>query len=277
VRGAPPANELVVLDGKVAAHSGGLNLVAAVTSPSQYYYLGSEVVAAKTNEIPAGPRVVRAARADRLARQPRRAPHTDRDRPRHCYGARRRLFADHQSQPTRPPSGGANPRARTGLPFFDHLKDPSALRWTDLEKGQPVTRTLVVDHVVRDLDAESAGLPIVAEGALTARTHRRGARERRADHQSPAHRPQPRRVARSEHPALGIETGLHARLDASRHDDRCRLRGGFSLWANSLFIHSREQNPTAITSPPPNTKAASPQTTPDAPSALSSPNAFLRE
>jgi hypothetical protein len=76
---------------------------------------------------------------------------------------------------------------------------------------------------------------------------------------------------------LGIETGLHARLDASRHDDRCRLRGGFSLWANSLFIHSREQNPTAITSPPPTAKAASPQTTPDAPSALSSPNAFLRE
>jgi len=44
-----------------------------------------------------------------------------------------------------------------------------------------------------------------------------------------------------------IETGLHARLDASRHDDRCRLRrrkaiwnhGMFKRWANSLFMHWR--------------------------------------
>ena len=52
VRGAPPANEIVVLDGKVPAHSGGLNVVSAVTSPG-LYFLGSEVVAEKTNEIPA--------------------------------------------------------------------------------------------------------------------------------------------------------------------------------------------------------------------------------
>ena len=46
-----------------------------------------------------------------------------------------------------------------------------------------------------------------------------------------------------------IETGLHARLDASRHDDRCRLRrpkavwlhGMFNRWANSLFIHWRHR------------------------------------
>lgn len=43
----------------------------------------------------------------------------------------------------------------------------------------------------------------------------------------------------------GIETGLHARLDASRHDDTYRLRqpnavwlhGMFTRWANSMFIH----------------------------------------
>jgi hypothetical protein len=52
VRGAPPADELVVLDGKVPAHSGGRNVVSAITSPGQYF-LGSEVVAEKTNEIPA--------------------------------------------------------------------------------------------------------------------------------------------------------------------------------------------------------------------------------
>lgn len=52
VRGPPPKDELVVLDGKVPGHSGGLNVVTAVTAPS-LHYLGSEVVAAKTNEIPA--------------------------------------------------------------------------------------------------------------------------------------------------------------------------------------------------------------------------------
>lgn len=52
VRGAPPAEDIVVLDGKVPGHSGGLNVVSAITSPS-LHYLGSTVVADKTNEIPA--------------------------------------------------------------------------------------------------------------------------------------------------------------------------------------------------------------------------------
>lgn len=52
VRGAPPPDEIVVLDGKVPGHSGGLNVVTAITAPG-LYYLGSEVVADKTNEIPA--------------------------------------------------------------------------------------------------------------------------------------------------------------------------------------------------------------------------------
>jgi hypothetical protein len=52
VRGAPPPDEIVVLDGKVPGHSGGLNVVTAVTAPG-LYYLGSAVVAEKTNEIPA--------------------------------------------------------------------------------------------------------------------------------------------------------------------------------------------------------------------------------
>lgn len=52
VRGAPPQEEIVVLDGKMPKHSGGLNVVTAVTVPS-LHYLGSEVVAEKTNEIPA--------------------------------------------------------------------------------------------------------------------------------------------------------------------------------------------------------------------------------
>jgi hypothetical protein len=51
VRGAPPQGDLVVLDGKEPLHSGGLNVVTAMTSPS-LHYLGSAVVPDKTNEIP---------------------------------------------------------------------------------------------------------------------------------------------------------------------------------------------------------------------------------
>ena len=52
IRGAPPADELVVLDGKQPKHSGGQNVVTAITAPS-LHYLGSEVVAEKSHEIPA--------------------------------------------------------------------------------------------------------------------------------------------------------------------------------------------------------------------------------
>lgn len=52
VRGQPPASDIVVLDGKEPKHSGGLNVVTAVSSPG-LHYLGSEVVPEKTNEIPA--------------------------------------------------------------------------------------------------------------------------------------------------------------------------------------------------------------------------------
>jgi hypothetical protein len=46
----------------------------------------------------------------------------------------------------------------------------------------------------------------------------------------------------------GIENGVHARLDASRHDDTCRLRqpnavwlqAMFTRWANSMFMHWKQ-------------------------------------
>jgi hypothetical protein len=51
----------------------------------------------------------------------------------------------------------------------------------------------------------------------------------------------------------GIENGLHARLDLSRNDDRCRLRTPqalglhsiFTRLANSLFIAWRTHQPQA--------------------------------
>jgi hypothetical protein len=51
VRGAPPAGDLVVLDGKEPRHGGGHGVLSAVSVPG-LHYLGSQMVCEKTNEIP---------------------------------------------------------------------------------------------------------------------------------------------------------------------------------------------------------------------------------
>jgi hypothetical protein len=50
VRGPVPEDEIIAIDGKVPAHSGGKNVVTAISSPSQHY-LGCVVTAEGTNEI----------------------------------------------------------------------------------------------------------------------------------------------------------------------------------------------------------------------------------
>jgi hypothetical protein len=120
------------------------------------------------------------------------------------------------------------------------------VRWTDLEKGALVTRTLVA----RPLDGEAAGFPLVAQAA---RVHRQ--REGKPPESvalltsRPAGQLSPARWLAANLQHWGIETGLHARLDVSRHDDTCRLRrrkavrihGMFNRWANSLFMHWRRR------------------------------------
>lgn len=51
VRGQPPPDELIALDGKEPRHGPGDAILTAVTVPSQFY-LGSALVDTKTNEIP---------------------------------------------------------------------------------------------------------------------------------------------------------------------------------------------------------------------------------
>ncbi len=51
VRGQPPPDELIALDGKEPRHGPGDAILTAVTVPSQFY-LGSALVDIKTNEIP---------------------------------------------------------------------------------------------------------------------------------------------------------------------------------------------------------------------------------
>lgn len=50
IRGPVPQAEIIAIDGKIPAHSGGKNIVTAITSPSQHY-LGCTVTAEGTNEI----------------------------------------------------------------------------------------------------------------------------------------------------------------------------------------------------------------------------------
>jgi hypothetical protein len=51
VRGQPPADEIIAIDGKEPRHGPGDSLLSAVTVPS-LFYLGSALVDTKTNEIP---------------------------------------------------------------------------------------------------------------------------------------------------------------------------------------------------------------------------------
>jgi len=51
VRGRPPREDLIVVDGKEPNHGAGDAVLSALTVPSQFY-LGSALVDTKTNEIP---------------------------------------------------------------------------------------------------------------------------------------------------------------------------------------------------------------------------------
>jgi len=57
IRGPVPEKETVAIDGKQPKHAGGHNVVTAVTTPSQHY-LGCELVADKSNEVPAARKLV---------------------------------------------------------------------------------------------------------------------------------------------------------------------------------------------------------------------------
>ena len=113
-----------------------------------------------------------------------------------------------------------------------------------------MTRTLVA----RDCDAERAGLPFVAQAARL-RRERTGAKPETVEllTSRPAAALSLAQWMAANTAHWTIETGLHARLDASRDDDRCRLRtrqgvwlhGMFNRWATSLFMHWRSARPNA--------------------------------
>lgn len=113
-----------------------------------------------------------------------------------------------------------------------------------MENGKRVTRTLVA----RDLDAEVADFPFVAQAArLHRQTDKPSSEVVELLTSRPAAQLSPPQWLAANINHWAIENGLHARLDVSRHDDTSRLRrpkavlihGMFNRWANSLLIHWR--------------------------------------
>ena len=105
--------------------------------------------------------------------------------------------------------------------------------------------------MARPIHGEKAGFPLAAQAARVQR-QRAGLTpetfELITSRPAPELSPPQWLEANIQHGT--IETGLHARLDASRHDDRCRLRrrsavrihGMFNRWANSLLTHRRTRS-----------------------------------
>ena len=184
-------------------------------------------------------RSARVARADRRAKQIgqyRRLAYAGPDRPPNGVRAWGYYLLT-AKKTTQRQSRRAGARTRSGLPFFAPLKDPAGARWTSLEKGTLVTRTLVA----RDLDAEAADFPFVAQAArLHRQTDKPSSEVVELLTSRPAAQLSPRQRLGANINHWSIENGLHARLDASRHDDTCRFRqpkailipGMFNRWAN---------------------------------------------
>lgn len=116
-----------------------------------------------------------------------------------------------------------------------------------MEKGKLVTRTLVA----REVDAEAVDFPFVAQAARVHRqTDKPSSEVVELLTSRPAAQLSPKQWLAANINHWTIENGLHARLDASRHDDTCRLRrpkavlihGMFNRWANSLLIHWRTRS-----------------------------------
>jgi AraC-like DNA-binding protein len=207
--------------------------VTAISSPS-LHYLGCELVADKSNEIPAARKLI--ARLDLDGKlisldAPAQLP-TDRasDRARR----RSRLCVEHQRQLPRHQRARRGEIARSRLPPFAPEKHPGRTteHCREEKKRQYVTRKLVCAPTTGEE-------PIFPCAAQIARLHRQ-----RTDSKPeivclvtsrPSGELSPEQWLEANIDHWGIETGLHARLDASRHDDHCRLRNAKPLRLHSMF------------------------------------------
>ena len=101
-----------------------------------------------------------------------------------------------------------------------------------LEKRKPITRTLIA----RSINGEAVLFPQAAQIARINRQRTDKAPETVSLITScPEKELSPEQWLEENINHWGIETGLHARLDASRNDDRCRLRNDKPLRLHGIF------------------------------------------
>lgn len=100
------------------------------------------------------------------------------------------------------------------------------------EKGKDIVRSLVSEPIT----GEAISFPMAAQIARVSR-QRPGQKTEtvclitsRPEKEMP-----PAQWLESNINHWGVETGLHARLDASKHDDRCRLRNDRPLRLHAIF------------------------------------------
>ena len=101
-----------------------------------------------------------------------------------------------------------------------------------LEKGKPITRTLTASKTTGEsmLFAQAAQIALVCRERVGKTPESVGLITSRAEEELSAEQWLEKNIAH-----WGIETGLHARLDSSRNDDRCRLRNAKPLRLHGIF------------------------------------------
>ncbi len=101
-----------------------------------------------------------------------------------------------------------------------------------MEKGKALIRTLIAEPVT----GEQVIFPLAAQTARLCRVRADAKPESVCLITSrPSKEMSAQQWLRYNIDHWGIETGLHARLDASRNDDRCRLRNSKPLKLHAIF------------------------------------------
>lgn len=117
-------------------------------------------------------------------------------------------------------------------PFFKPGKQTEYYRQESLEKRKPVIRTLIAESVT----GEEILFPLAAQAARLSRVRENGKSESVCLITSrPGKGLSAQQWLQYNIDHWGIETGLHGRLDASRNDDRCRLRNPKPLKLHAIF------------------------------------------
>lgn len=244
VRGAPPPGELIVLDGQEPNHTRGQRVLTAVTVPGQHY-LGSQMVADQSNEIPAA--------RDRFERLDLDGKAVSLDALHTQAETARALVLEHGADylltvKGNQPTVQENIARHVATPpvAFPPEGSPTLARTHERNKGRTETRGIRTAGIT----PEQAGFPLAAQAArLRRQVDGRAAETVTLITSLAPTEPAAARWLERNRQHWAIENGLHARLDVSRRDDQCRLKNRNAVWvhgifarlANSLFMAWRTQ------------------------------------